>query len=149
MAVAERLDGEREVLISLTADIIVAYVSHNTVNGTELPALIKDIYQALKKTGGDEESASVEVVVEQQKPAVNPKRSVTDDYLICLEDGRRFKSLKRHLITHYDLTPEQYREKWNLSADYPMVAPNYAKERARLAKNMGFGRKINAGRFKK
>ncbi|MNN83878.1 Transcriptional regulatory protein ros [compost metagenome] len=81
------------------------------------------------------------VVVEKPKPAVNPKKSVTDDYIICLEDGKKFKSLKRHLMTHYSMTPEQYREKWDLDPNYPMVAPNYAAARSRLAKKMGLGRK--------
>jgi len=145
-----KLEKEREVIISLTADIVCAYVSNNACNAMELPALIKEIYDSLDKAGKYEEPLQQEaVIIEKPKPAVNPKRSVTDDYIICLEDGRRYKSLKRHLMSHYDMTPEQYREKWGLSADYPMVAPNYAKERARLAKKMGLGRKNNVRRSRK
>jgi len=140
MALRGKLDEGREILISLTADIVAAYVSNNACRGTELPALIRDVYLALEDAGEQEElEEAVEVAVEKLKPAVHPKRSVTDDYIICLEDGRRFKSLKRHLMTHYDMTPDQYREKWGLAADYPMVAPNYAKERSRLARKMGLG----------
>jgi len=149
MAAGEKMDGGKEILISLTADIVAAYVSNNTCPATELSSLISDVYQALNKAGEVEEPEIVEVIIEKPKPAVNPKRSVTDDYIICLEDGRRFKSLKRHLMTHYNMSPEQYREKWNLASDYPMVAPNYAKERARLAKKMGLGRKNIARRAKK
>jgi len=144
------LEENQEVLASLTADIIVAYVGNNACDGSLLPKLIKDVYTALDKAAmGGEEPAAVEVVVEKPKPAIHPKRSITDEYLVCLEDGRRFKSLKRHLMTHYNLTPEQYREKWDLAPDYPMVAPNYAKERARLAKKMGLGRKNNVKRSRK
>jgi len=145
MTSGERWEKGREVLISLTADIVAAYLSNNACRGTELPELIHDVYEALELAGKRDEPELIEELVEEkQKPAVNPKRSVMDDYIICLEDGRRFKSLKRHLMTHYNLTPEQYREKWGLGADYPMVAPNYAKERARLAKTTGLGRRQTA-----
>jgi predicted transcriptional regulator len=126
-----------ENLIELTADVVAAYVSNNSVPASELPALIADIHGALGRLGGATEMAPVE----KQKPAVNPKKSVFDDYIVCLEDGKKFKSLKRHLMTHYGLTPEQYREKWGLDAGYPMVAPNYAAARSNLAKKMGLGRK--------
>jgi predicted transcriptional regulator len=99
--------------------------------------LIADVHAALGRVG----SASEPPSVDKQKPAVSPKRSVHDDFIICLEDGKKFKSLKRHLMTHYALTPDQYREKWGLEATYPMVAPNYASARSALAKKMGLGRK--------
>lgn len=122
-------------IIDLTADIISAYVSNNTVPANDLPSLIAEVHSALSRT------LNVEEVVEEepQKPAVPIRRSITPDYLICLEDGKQFKSLKRHLRTHYDLSPEEYREKWGLPADYPMVAPNYAAARSQLAKKMGLG----------
>ncbi len=126
-----------DMLMELTADVVAAYVSNNPVPAAELPNLIADIHAALGRVG----AAGEPVQTEKQKPAVNPKKSVHDDYLICLEDGKKFKSLKRHLMTHYGLTPEQYREKWGLDANYPMVAPNYAAARSQLAKKMGLGRK--------
>jgi predicted transcriptional regulator len=126
-----------DMLIELTADVEAAYVSNNPVPVSELPNLIADIHAALGRVGG----ASEQAPVDKQKPAVNPKRSVHDDYIVCLEDGKKFKSLKRHLMTHYNLTPDQYREKWNLDSSYPMVAPNYAAARSQLAKKMGLGRK--------
>jgi predicted transcriptional regulator len=126
-----------DMLIELTADVVAAYVSNNPVPVSELPNLIADIHAALGRVGGAGEQAPVD----KQKPAVNPKRSVHDDYIVCLEDGKKFKSLKRHLMTHYNLTPDQYREKWNLDSSYPMVAPNYAAARSQLAKKMGLGRK--------
>ena len=121
--------------IELAADIVSAYVSNNSVPSGELPSLIGDIHAALLRVGG----GSVEVPAEAPKPAVSLKKSVTPDYIICLEDGKKFKSLKRHLRTQYNMTPEQYREKWGLPVDYPMVAPNYAKARSELAKEMGLG----------
>jgi len=143
MTRGEKWEEGREVLISLTADIVAAYVSNNACRGIEVPDLIRDVYEALELAGRREEPELVEVelVAEKPKPAINPKRSVEDDYIVCLEDGRRFKSLKRHLMTHYNMTPDQYREKWGLAADYPMVAPNYAKERSRLARATGLGQK--------
>ncbi|MEM5582278.1 MULTISPECIES: MucR family transcriptional regulator [unclassified Roseibium] len=122
-------------LIDLTADIVSAYVSNNTVASTDLPNLISEIYGALEKTA----NASSEPEPEPLKPAVPIKKSVMPDYIICLEDGKKFKSLKRHLRTHYNMTPEEYREKWDLGTDYPMVAPNYAAARSELAKKMGLG----------
>ena len=124
-------------LIDLAADIVSAYVSNNTVAVSDLPSLIADVHRALSNT----HSGVQEPEPEPLKPAVNPKKSVFPDYIICLEDGKKFKSLKRHLRTHYDLTPVQYREKWGLPVDYPMVAPNYAKARSALAKEMGLGQK--------
>jgi len=122
-------------LIDLTADIVSAYVSNNTVASTDLPNLINEVYGALQRTS----TASVEAKPEPLKPAVPIKKSVMPDYIICLEDGKKFKSLKRHLRTHYDMTPDEYREKWDLGSDYPMVAPNYAAARSELAKKMGLG----------
>ena len=122
--------------IELAADIVSAYVSNNSVPSSDLPALISEIHGALVRVSS---GAPVPAVVEPQKPAIAPKKSIGSDYLICLEDGKKFKSLKRHLRTHYNLSPEEYREKWNLGADYPMVAPNYAKARSALAKQMGLG----------
>ncbi len=129
-----------DTLIELTADVVAAYVSNNPVPVGELPNLIADIHAALGRVGG----VSDQPPADKQKPAVNPKRSVHDDYIVCLEDGKKFKSLKRHLMTHYDLTPDQYREKWNLDPNYPMVAPSYAAARSQLAKKMGLGRKRKA-----
>jgi len=124
-------------LIDLAADIVSAYVSNNTVPAAELPALIANVHRALAGTSGGVTVAEPEPL----KPAVNPKKSVFPDHIVCLEDGKKFKSLKRHLRTHYDMSPEQYREKWGLPADYPMVAPNYSATRSRLAKDNGLGRK--------
>ena len=124
-------------IVELTADVVSAYVSNNPVPATELAALIGQIHASLRALGS---GASVEVE-EPQKPAVPIKKSVAADYIVCLEDGKQFKSLKRHLMSQYGLTPDEYRAKWNLPADYPMVAPNYAATRSALAKQMGLGRK--------
>ncbi len=121
--------------IELAADIVSAYVSNNSVPSSDLGTLIIDVHSALLRVGG----GTVEVPVEAPKPAIPVKKSVTPDYIVCLEDGKKFKSLKRHLRTQYNMTPEQYREKWGLPVDYPMVAPNYAKARSELAKEMGLG----------
>ena len=121
--------------IELTAEIVSAYVSNNTVPAAEIPGLINQVHAALSRVSGK----SVEGPAEPLKPAVSVKKSITPEYLVCLEDGKKFKSLKRHLRTQYSLTPEQYREKWGLSTDYPMVAPNYAAARSQLAKQMGLG----------
>ena len=135
MDITEQSTKNHEVLIELTADVVAAYVSNNPVPVGELPGLIADVHAALGRVGGAAELPPVD----KQKPAVNPKKSVQDDYIICLEDGKKFKSLKRHLRTHYNLSPEEYREKWGLPHDYPMVAPNYAVARSQLAKEMGLG----------
>jgi predicted transcriptional regulator len=137
MEVAENTGKSTEMLIELTADVVAAYVSNNPVPAGELPSLIADVHAALGRVGGGSEQPAAE----KQKPAVNPKKSIHDDYIVCLEDGKKFKSLKRHLMTHYGLTPDQYREKWGLDSNYPMVAPNYAQARSQLAKKMGLGRK--------
>jgi len=121
--------------IELAADIVSAYVSNNSVPSGDLPSLINDVHLALVKVGG----SGGETSSEAPKPAVPVKKSITPDYIICLEDGKKFKSLKRHLRTQYNMTPEQYRDRWGLPSDYPMVAPNYAKARSQLAKDMGLG----------
>lgn len=122
-------------LIDLAAEIVSAYVSNNSVASHDLPNLISEVYAALQRTNGGEPEPEPEPL----KPAVPVKKSITPDYLICLEDGKKFKSLKRHLRTHYNLSPEEYRDRWNLPPDYPMVAPNYAAARSELAKRMGLG----------
>ena len=121
--------------IELTAEIVSAYVSNNTVSAGDIPALINQVHAALSRVSGKPGDAAAEPL----KPAVSLKKSVTPEYIVCLEDGKKFKSLKRHLRTQYNMTPEQYREKWGLGADYPMVAPNYAAARSQLAKQMGLG----------
>lgn len=122
-------------LIEMTAGIVSAYVGNNVVATADLPSLIKQVHAALATVG----SPAAEPAPPPKEPAVPVKRSITPDYLICLEDGRKFKSLKRHLRTKYDMTPEDYRAKWGLPKDYPMVAPNYAEARSNLAKQMGLG----------
>ncbi len=122
-------------IFEMTADIVAAYVSNNSIAATDLPALIQNVHKAL--SGVNLPPEPVEVAAKE--PAVPLKRSITPDYLVCLEDGRKFKSLKRHLRTKYNMSPEDYRAKWGLSKDYPMVAPNYAKARSDLAKQMGLG----------
>ena len=121
--------------IELTAEIVSAYVSNNSVSAGELPALINQVHTALTRVS----SGHGEAPSEPLKPAVSVKRSITPDHIVCLEDGKKFKSLKRHLRTQYNMTPELYRERWGLPADYPMVAPNYAEARSQLAKQMGLG----------
>ncbi len=128
---------EQGALVELTADIVSAYVSNNTLVPTDLPGMIDDIYEALNRAA----LKAALPVKEELKPAVSIKKSITPDYIICLEDGKKFKSLKRHLRTHYDLSPEEYRDKWGLPHDYPMVAPNYAAARSQLAKKMGLGQR--------
>ncbi|TPK60666.1 MucR family transcriptional regulator [Mesorhizobium sp. B2-3-3] len=123
-------------VMSIAAEIVAAYVSNNPVPMVELPKLIGDIHAALQGIG-----TPVAEPVVKREPAVSIRKSVTPDYIICLEDGKKFKSLKRHLSTHYNLSPEEYRAKWSLPADYPMVAPNYAAARSALAKASGLGRK--------
>jgi predicted transcriptional regulator len=122
----------------MTADIVAAYVSNNPLPVSELARVIADTYAAVSKLQG----ASAPQPEEKSEPAVPIKKSVTPDFIICLEDGKKFKSLKRHLGTHYNLTPDAYRTKWGLPADYPMVAPHYAAERSRLARAIGLGRKV-------
>lgn len=128
--------GNRELLVELTAEIVAAYVGNHVVQANDLASLISDVHSALSNTSSQEAPVPA---VEKPKPPVPVKKSVHNDYIICLEDGMKFKSLKRHLMTHYGMTPEEYREKWELPADYPMVAPAYAEARSRLAKEMGLG----------
>ena len=126
-------------LVDLTAEIVAAYVGNNAVPSNELPALIKDVYGALAEAIGN--GGRQEQPTEELKPAVSIRRSVTDDYIACLECGGKFKSLRRHLNSRHGLTPEEYRAKWGLPADYPMVAKNYREARSKLAKDMGLGRR--------
>ncbi|MDC9700803.1 MAG: MucR family transcriptional regulator [Alphaproteobacteria bacterium] len=124
-------------VIEYSVNIVSAYVSNNVVVAADLPQIIHSVHSALWKLS----EGNVKDPLEVPKPAVNPKKSITPEYLVCLEDGKRFKSLKRHLRTHYDLSPDAYRERWSLPADYPMVAPKYAAARSTLAKQMGLGQK--------
>lgn len=132
---------QRANLVEMTADIVSAYVSGNQIDATDLPALIRTVFAALRDVG-DHPQVQEE---RAQEPAVPIKRSVMPDFIVCLEDGKKFKSLKRHLRTRYNMTPEEYRAKWGLAHDYPMVAPNYAKARSDLAKRMGLGTARRSG----
>ncbi len=123
-----------EELLSLTSDIVAAHVSNNTVGVSDLPGLIEQVYKTLASVGGAGDAAA-----DRPTPAVPIKKSITPDFIICLEDGKKLKMLKRHLKTAYDMTPDDYRERWGLASDYPMVAPNYAKQRSKLAKAIGLG----------
>ncbi|MZR31050.1 transcriptional regulator [Sneathiella sp. DP05] len=128
--------SEREELLRMTADITSAYVSNNQIENAELVQVIKSVYSSLATLDADTEAEQAEL-----KPAVPIKRSIQNDYLVCLEDGKQLKMLKRYLRSNYDMTPEEYRAKWNLPPDYPMVAPAYAKRRSQFAKEFGLGRK--------
>jgi predicted transcriptional regulator len=121
-------------ILALTTEIVAAHVSNNTVAVADLPHLINQVYQSLSTIG-----TGTAPVVERPQPAISVKKSITPDYIVCLEDGKKLKMLKRHLKTAYNMSPEDYRERWGLAADYPMVAPNYAKQRSRLAKEIGLG----------
>ncbi len=129
-------DGSASVL-AMAASIVSAYVSHNALPASQIPELIQTVFRSLAETGEASNTASKEL----PKPPVPIARSIKPDYLICLEDGKKLKMLKRHLRTNYDLSPEEYRAKWGLPNDYPMVAPNYAKQRSEFAKKIGLGRK--------
>lgn len=133
-----------ETLITLTSDIVAAHVSNNSVTVDELSVLINNVYGALAGLGAPAPAAET-----PPEPAVSIRASVKPDHIVCLEDGKKLKMLKRHLMTHYNMTPEQYRARWNLPADYPMVAPNYAEKRRELAKKIGLGRKPGARRGRK
>ena len=126
---------DQETLVTLTADIVAAHVGNNSVAISDLPLLIQTVHGALAGLG---DTAEPEV---KQEPAVSIRASVKPDYIVCLEDGKKMKMLKRHLMTHYQMTPDQYRQKWGLNSDYPMVAPNYAEQRRTLAKSIGLGTK--------
>ncbi len=125
----------KDELLALTADIVASHVANNIVAVADLPALIESVFQTLCGLSGASARGAV-----KPKPAVPIKKSITPDYIICLEDGKKLKMLKRHLKSQYDLTPDQYRDRWGLPADYPMVAPNYADQRRVLAKQIGLGR---------
>ena len=133
---AELETDMKETLITLTSDIVAAHVSNNSVSVEEVPALIQNIYGALASLGGETGGSS-----EAPEPAVSVRSSVKKDYIVCLEDGKKMKMLKRHLMTDHGLTPAEYRTRWGLPADYPMVAPDYAEKRRVLAKQIGLGRK--------
>ncbi len=137
-------DNPHEFLANLTADIVSAHVSNNSVGMADLPNLITSVYSTLSGLG-----STVEVAPTKQEPAVTVRASIKPDYIVCLEDGKKLKMLKRHLMTHYGMTPDAYRAKWSLPADYPMVAPNYAEQRRMLAKQIGLGTKGRGGGRKK
>ena len=139
------LINSNETLITLTSDIVAAHVSNNSVSLADLPTLITNVYGALAGLGVSEPVVEVAPL----EPAVSIRSSVKPDHIVCLEDGKKLKMLKRHLSTHYNLTPDQYRARWGLPSDYPMVAPNYAAHRRELAKQIGLGRKPGARRGRK
>jgi len=130
------LENTEETLLTLTADIVAAHVSNNSVAVNDLPNLIQNVHSALSGISG--KAAPIEA---KPEPKVSIRSSIKPDYIVCLEDGKKLKMLKRHLMTHYSMTPDQYRQKWGLSSDYPMVAPNYAEQRRTLAKSIGLGTK--------
>lgn len=130
------LEKDEDTLLTLTADIVAAHVSNNSVAVNDLPNLIQNVHAALSTISGAGAAAEP-----KPEPKVSIRSSVKPDYIVCLEDGKKLKMLKRHLMTHYNMTPDQYRQKWGLSADYPMVAPNYAEQRRTLAKSIGLGTK--------
>ena len=134
MTDAPKNTARDSVVIELASEIVAAFVRNNSVSAAELPDLIRSVHASLSALGTTETDQS------RQKPAVSVKRSLGEDFLVCLEDGKKFKSLKRHLRTKYDMSPDEYREKWNLPPDYPMVAPGYSKHRSMLAKKMGLGK---------
>lgn len=136
-----QIEMNKETLITLTSDIVAAHVSNNDVGVEGVPELITQVYSALSSLGQDVQAEDT-----PPEPAVSIRSSVKPDYIVCLEDGKKLKMLKRYLRTNYDMTPEEYRARWNLPADYPMVAPNYAEKRRDLAKKIGLGRKPGSGR---
>ncbi|WP_416896312.1 MAG: MucR family transcriptional regulator [Minwuia sp.] len=133
------MEDETQAIVRLTAEVVSAYVSNNAVPSDQLPDLIAKVSQAFASPAPEPEP-------EPQKPAVSIRNSVKPDHLVCLEDGKKMTMLKRYLMTHHNMTPEEYRAKWNLPADYPMVAPNYAAKRAEMAKSFGLGRKGRGGK---
>ncbi len=130
------MNDKNHEILALTTNIVAAHLSNAQMAAEEIPSLIQSVYKSLSSLGGESAQTG-----NRAQPAVSVKRSVTPDYIVCLEDGKKLKMLKRHLKTAYDMTPEEYRERWNLPADYPMVAPNYAKKRSELAKDIGLGTK--------
>ncbi len=137
----DRKEGQSE-LLQLTAEIVASHVSNNSVATADLGLLIRQVYDSLAALGRDSQA----IPAERPQPAVPVRRSVTPDYIVCLEDGKKLKMLKRHLKTAYGLTPEKYRKRWGLPSDYPMVAPNYAKQRSQLARELGLGTKAKRRR---
>lgn len=133
---------DKTEMLRMAVDIVAAYVSNNSVAANQVPEVISTVFGSLTALDG----AASEQPAEPAKPAVSIRRSVTPDYIVCLEDGKKLKMLKRHLKTAYNLTPEEYRERWGLPPDYPMVSPNYAKQRSRLAKEIGLGTRSRRGR---
>lgn len=129
--------ARQQELLGFTTEIVAAHLSNNQMNADEIPGLIQKVYRTLLNVNGDSPALSSE----RPQPAVPIKRSVTPDYIVCLEDGKKLKMLKRHLKTAYNMTPEEYRERWGLTADYPMVAPSYATQRSKLAKDIGLGKR--------
>lgn len=129
-------ESNEDTLLTLTADIVAAHVSNNSVAVNDLPTLIQNVHSALSGISGSSSAPEA-----KPEPKVSIRSSIKPDYIVCLEDGKKLKMLKRHLMTHYNMTPDQYRQKWGLSADYPMVAPNYAEQRRTLAKSIGLGTK--------
>ncbi len=136
-------DNADDTLLTLTADIVAAHVSNNSVAVNDLPNLIQNVHGALAGISGASSAPEA-----RPEPKVSIRSSIKPDYIVCLEDGKRLKMLKRHLMTHYQMTPDQYRQKWGLNADYPMVAPNYAEQRRALAKAIGLGTKRRKTRAK-
>jgi len=134
-------EGKSNELLTITSEIVSAHVSNNTVSVADLPGLIEQVYRTLVTIG-----PSLDGTQERPKPAVVIRKSITPDFIICLEDGKKLKMLKRHLKTAYNMTPDEYRERWGLPSDYPMVAPNYAKQRSKLAKAIGLGKRPRRGR---
>jgi predicted transcriptional regulator len=132
----------REDVLRMAVDVVAAYLSNNQVASTQIPDVINSVFSSLN----DLEDHQLESPVEPQKPAVPVRKSITPDYIVCLEDGKKLKMLKRHLQTTYNMTPEEYRAKWGLSSDYPMVSPNYARQRSEFAKQIGLGRKAGEQR---
>ena len=132
-------DALRSNVLGLTAQIVSAHISNNPVDPNELPGLIQEVYRALSGAG------QAQIQPDKPQPAVPVKKSVFPDYIVCLEDGKKLKMLKRHLKASYDMTPDQYRERWGLTSDYPMVAPNYAQHRSTLAKQIGLGTRPHSG----
>ena len=133
-----RNNDSTESILAMAADIVSAYVSHNALPAAQIPELIQTVYRSLAETGSVEEKSAEK---EPRKPPMPIRQTIKPDYLVCLEDGKRLKLLKRHLRTNYDMSPEEYRMKWGLPSDYPMVAPNYARQRSEFAKKIGLGRK--------
>ena len=140
----EHLGSKQDNMIALVSKIVAGYVSHNNVPPNEITSLVNTVHQALLSISG-----GTDYIHRTQEPAIAVKKSITPDYLICLEDGKKFKSLKRHLKSTYGMTPEDYRAKWHLPSDYPMVAPSYSEKRSQLANKMGLGQKTVSTRASK